>query len=281
MRVLTPTSLDHALELLDEHRTEQVRPVAGGTDLLVSWHHHDKSDWTLLDLSPLAGELRSMQFADECLELGPLVTYWDVIRDDQVSGSFPLLREAARQVGAVQIQTRGTWAGNIANGSPAADGVPVMMAYDASVVLASKSGRRQVSLDSYYTGYRKSVKRPDELIVSIRLPRRERDVEWFCKVGPRAAQAITKVGVALTHDAAGWRVVVNSVAPTVLRCTALEQALDAGATFADPCEISALLQRDIAPIDDMRSTAEYRGEALARLLHHALSEPPMIRACSA
>ncbi|MCA9253997.1 MAG: FAD binding domain-containing protein, partial [Phycisphaerales bacterium] len=188
----------------------------------------------------------------------------------EAARAFPLLVEAGRQVGAIQIQTRGTWAGNIGNGSPAADGVPVLMAYDARVVLASATGRREVALDAYFTGYRESVRRPDELIVAIRLPRRARTVEWFHKVGARQAQAITKVGVAVVQDDVGWRIVANSVAPTVVRCAQLEAALERGESFDSADRVEEVLKHDISPIDDIRSTKAYRSRVLAQLLFHFL-----------
>ncbi len=269
MRLLVPTSLDEALGLMAGSPTPT--PVAGGTDLLVSWHHRPKEQLALLDLSRLNGQLPTMRLTNERLELGALTTYWNVIESSEVSHAFPLLADAARQVGAMQIQTRGTWAGNIGNASPAADGVPVMMAYDAAVVLQSRTGRREVPLDTYYTGYKKSVKRPDELIVAIHIPLRSRDVEWFEKVGARAAQTITKVGVAVVHDEKGWRVVANSVAPTVCRCRNLEAALAQGRKFNTPDEIRAIIRNDVAPIDDMRSTAAYREIVLSRVLFHQLA----------
>lgn len=271
MRVLAPTSLDEALRLLAA-ADAPLTPIAGATDLLVSWHDRPADDIHLLDLSPLRNELRPFRLTDEHLELGALTTYWDVHDAPDIAAAFPLLAQAARLVGAVQIQTRGTWAGNVGNGSPAADGVPVLMAYDATVVLQSKAGRTEVPLDRYYTGYRKSVRRPDQLIVAIRVPRRARELEWFHKVGARAAQAITKVGVAVVRDTRGWRVVANSVAPVVCRCHAMEQALDDGRTFHHPSEIRQLLEKNTAPIDDIRSTAEYRANVLSRLLYYWLLE---------
>jgi len=268
MRVLTPTTLEQALDLMS--RNVGLTSVAGGTDLLVAWHQHDKRDWRLLDLSRLEAELRPTRLTADALELGALTTYWDVIANREVAGAFPLLAQAARQVGAMQIQTRGTWAGNIGNGSPAADGVPVMMAYEATVVLQSTRGRREVPLDQYWTGYKQSVRRTDELIVAIRMPRRHRQVEWFEKVGARSAQTIAKLGVAVVHDEAGWRIAANSVAPYVCRCRNVEAALQAGRAFASPQELRALLAADIAPIDDLRSTAEYRLNVLARLLYFGL-----------
>lgn len=274
MRVYSPKSLDEALELMAAEGTAEggLTPIAGGTDMLVSWHHQPKDDLKLLDLSPLRDQLQPFKLTDEYLELGALTSYWDVMTSREVAQAFPLLAEAARQVGAVQIQTRGTWAGNIGNGSPAADGVPVLMVYDATVILASRDGRAEVPLDQYYTGYKQTVRRPDQLIVAIRVPRRQRELEWFYKVGSRSAQAISKVGLAIVKDARGWRVVANSVAPVVCRCRTLEKALDAGQTFQNPGEIRQLLDADISPIDDVRSTAKYRANVLSRLLYFWMSE---------
>ncbi|MEE9295879.1 MAG: FAD binding domain-containing protein [Phycisphaerae bacterium] len=270
MQVLSPTSVDEALTMMSG-RDGPVTPIAGGTDLLVAWHHQPKDDLTLLNLWHLA-ELHEFRFTDDHLELGALTTYWQTIESNRIAEEFPLLTEAALQVGAIQIQTRGTWAGNIGNGSPAADGVPVMMAYDAVVVLRSSSGTVEVPLDRYYTGYKQTVRKPDQLITAIRIPRRRRDVEWFHKVGSRSAQTISKVGAAVVKDDRGWRVAVNSVAPFVCRCRKLEQALDAGRSFQDPESIRRIVAQDISPITDMRSTAAYRETVLARLLFHFLSE---------
>lgn len=277
MKVLSPRGVDEALAMLAESaaRGEAVTPIAGGTDVMVSWHHREKNGLTLLDLSRVRA-LAVMEWiragSGTSLTLGGLTTYWDVMQSREAASAYPLLGEAARQVGAVQIQTRGTWAGNIGNGSPAADGVPVLMAYDARVVLASVRGRREVRLDEFYTGYRTSVRAADELIVAIRLPPTAWDVQWFHKVGARRAQAITKVGVALSHGSNGWRVVANSVAPTVVRCRALEAALNAGRTFNKPAEIESILSVDISPIDDLRSSAAYRRRVLARLIYFRLAE---------
>ncbi|MEP0845997.1 MAG: FAD binding domain-containing protein [Phycisphaerae bacterium] len=270
MQVLTPSTLDEALAMLAAGGTPPT-PIAGGTDLLVSWHHKPKDGLRFLDLSRLTGELGDARLSPDELVLGALTTYWDVICSVEIASAFPLLAQAARQVGAVQIQTRGTWAGNIGNGSPAADGVPVLMAYDAAVVLQSVGGRREVPLDAYWTGYKQSVRRPEELIVAVRLPRGRRDFEWFHKVGSRTAQTISKVGVAAVHDDRGWRIAANSVAPFVCRCRNLERALDAGRAFANPDEVRAALAADISPIDDIRSTAEYRARVLSRLIYFALA----------
>src|SRR5437899_12111817 len=190
-------------------------PIAGATDLLVSWpgrlEDHRK---TYVDRSGLA-VLRPLRWTGDELVLGGLTSYWNVIRDVRVRQEFPLLVAAARQVGAIQIQVRGTWAGNIVNASPAADGVPVLMAYDAVVVLESRRGREEVPLDRFYSAYKEMKRRPDQLVVGIRLPRRRYSYQVFEKVGARRAQAIAKVGLAITRTAAGWPAGGGGVATSI------------------------------------------------------------------
>jgi len=270
MSVLLPTSLPEALAYLSDE--PDAIPMAGGTDLLVHWPgrvaDHER---TYLDLSHVA-ELRPTRWTDRRLVLGALTTYWDVVRDPKIAAEFPLLVQAARQVGAIQIQARGTWAGNIVNASPAADGVPVLMAYDAVVALQAAKRTDAVPLDRFYRGYKQMRRQPDELVVSVGLPRRPHDVQFFEKVGARRAQAIAKVGVAVTHSAAGWRVVAASVAPTVIRCRSVERWLDSGKPVRQVEDLIPEIARDIAPIDDIRSTAAYRRRVLAQVLFQRLKE---------
>jgi CO/xanthine dehydrogenase FAD-binding subunit len=172
-----------------------------------------------------------------------------------------MLIDAARQVGGPQIQNRGTIAGNIANGSPAADSVPVFAAADAIVVLRSLGHERRIPITQFYTAYRTSVMRADELIVAVEVPR-VGGRQWFRKVGTRAAQAISKIVVAGIRGAAP-RFALGSVAPTVVRAYAAERALGAGESIEHAV---VALRREIAPIDDVRSTAEYRTLVAERLL---------------
>lgn len=268
MRLLLPESHRQTLDLLAA--TPDAVPMAGGTDLLVHWPirtaEHDR---TYLDLSPL-GDLKGLRWENGELVLGGLATYWDVIRDARAAQELPLLVQAARQVGAIQIQARGTWAGNIVNASPAADGVPVLMAYDAVVVLESVRGRVEIPLAEFYTGYKRLRRAADELVVAIRLPRRMYALQRFIKVGSRRAQAIAKVGLAVTRSSAGWRVVAASMAPTIRRCPSLERLLTEGAVLRSPDDLHAAIAQDVSPIDDIRSTATYRRQVMARVLYDAV-----------
>lgn len=243
-------------------------PFAGGTDLLVNWPEHvEAHDRTYVDLSGLA-ELRPIRWTEDELILGAGTTYWDVIRDARAGSAFPLLIEAARQVGAIQIQARGTWAGNIANASPAADGVPVLMAYDAVVVLASRDGTESIPLDEFYLGYKQTRRRPEQIITRIRMPLREYSFQAFHKIGTRRAQAIARVGLAITRCGDAWRVVASSAAPTICRCPSVERFLQEQRRVNGPDDLLGPLGADLSPIDDLRSTADYRLRVLARLLSH-------------
>jgi CO/xanthine dehydrogenase FAD-binding subunit len=267
--VFMPTTLTEALEV---RRDQVATPMAGGTDLLVHWPEQlELHDRDYLDLWGI-NELRRIEWSDDTLELGALTTYWDVITDAKIGAAFPLLVDAARQIGAVQIQSRGTWAGNIANGSPAADGVPVLMAYDASVVIASHDKRRQVPLERFYSGYKEMDLAPDELIVAIRIPNRTYRHERFIKVGSRRAQAIAKVGAAIVSNGSGWRVVASSVAPTIRRCPTIEAQISDGESLGSPDDLLPAIRADVSPIDDLRSTAAYRERVMSRILYYAIEE---------
>lgn len=270
MTVWLPRTLEDACAMLADH--PDATPVAGGTDLLVHWpqhlEHHDK---TFVDLWKL-DELRPLQWTADALILGARTTYWDVVTEPRCRQEFPLLVDAARQVGAVQIQARGTWAGNIVNASPAADGVPVLMAYDAIVVLQSREGIAEVPLADFYLAYKETRRRPDQLVTAIRLPRRDYHYQVFEKVGSRRAQAITKVGFAVTRWDGAWRVVANSVAPTIRRCRAIERLLTDGGRVAAPADLLPAIREDVAPIDDIRSSARYREGVMARVLYYDLRD---------
>jgi CO/xanthine dehydrogenase FAD-binding subunit len=270
VNVLTPTTLDEALDTLAA-LSGKATPVAGGTDLFVHWPNHaHKQTQPMLDLSGIES-LRAHEWTDTELLLGATTTYWDIIQDPTAQDEMPMLVAAARTVGATQIQSRGTWAGNIVNASPAADGVPALMAMDAVVELTDTTGTESVRLDEFYLGYKQMKRRPEQLVTRIRVPRTERDFESFVKVGSRRAQAITKVGLAITRLGDDWRVVANSVAPVILRCRSVERMLAAKAPIASPEDLLAAVRADIAPIDDIRSTAAYREHVLARVLFYELA----------
>jgi CO/xanthine dehydrogenase FAD-binding subunit len=183
------------------------------------------------------------------------------MRSPLVKARVPILVDAASQVGGVQIQNRGTIGGNIANGSPAGDSLPVLAACDATVVIRSAIAERRVPFTLFYTGYRVNVLAPDELIVAVEIPRVDGE-QWFRKVGTRAAQAISKLVMAGVRSAQP-RIALGSVAATTIRLPRTEAALATGASID---EAARVLESEITPIDDIRSTADYRRKVASNLL---------------
>lgn len=253
----TAASLDDALAIL---RDEKRMPVAGATDVYVAANFGTLEPRRLLDIWAL-DELREIAVRDETLVIGALVTYTSLIRSAVISERLPMLVAASQLVGGAQIQNRGTVGGNIANASPAGDSLPVFAAIDAIVVLRSVDGERRIPFGQFYTGYRKTVMRPDELIVAVEVAPVE-GKQWFRKVGTRAAQAISKIVVAAVR-APSPRIALGSVAPTVIRVPRTERVLADGGSIDDAAR---MLSDEIAPIDDLRSSADYRRRVSVNLL---------------
>ena len=235
-------------------------PIAGCTDVYVHLQFGTLGDRRYIDLWPLR-ELRGIEADRSTLRLGALTTYSELIASPVVRKRLPMLLAAAREVGGRQIQNRGTLGGNIANASPAGDALPVLAAADATLVLQSAGGERRVAFNAFYTGYRASVRRSDELITAIEIPRVEGRQYWR-KVGTRRAQAISKVMCAAIRGRE-VRVAFGSVAPTVIRVPRTERILTSGGTLS---EAQAAVASEISPIDDIRSTAAYRAVVSANLL---------------
>jgi xanthine dehydrogenase small subunit len=261
--LLEPGSLSDALKMLRDEGP--LAPMAGCTDLYVALNYGTLKDTRFLNLWRLGG-LRTIAQRGDLLSIGAMATHADVIRSALVQERLPMLVAACREVGGAQIQNRGTIGGNVANASPAGDTLPVLAAADATVVLQSASGTRCVPFNDFYTGYRQSVRRADELIIALDVPA-VRGRQRFRKVGTRAAQAISKVVIAIV-DTDEPRIALGSVAPTVMRARRTEAALAAGASI-DAAQ--RLLMDEIAPIDDIRSTSVYRRRVAANLLARMLT----------
>ena len=263
LTIATPRTLDDALALI---RDEPLVPIAGSTDLYVGLNFGTLTAQRFMDITRLP-ELRGIAERDDRLVIGAGTTYPTIMQSPLVQQRLPMLVHAASQVGGVQIQNRGTLGGNVANGSPAGDSLPVLAAAEASLVLRSSAAERRVAFTEFYTGYRASVLRPDELIVEIEFPRVD-GAQWFRKVGTRAAQAISKLVIAAVR-APQPRIAIGSVAATTVRLPHTEAALAAGATIDDAVNI---LETEIAPIDDIRSSADYRRQVAGNLLRCFWSE---------
>lgn len=253
-------------------------PFAGGTDLMVLLEAGKLSPGKFLSIWRLP-ELWGISVAPEYVTLGAATTYSEVRKHPTLAAEFLLLCSAAEQTGSIATQNRGTLGGNVANASPAADSPPALLVYDAQLELVSARGSRWIEYKDFHTGYKRTELRSDELIRSIRLPRTKS--QWkqhYRKVGTRRAQAISKVclAAAAQMDAGkitDVRIAFGSIAPTVVEAIATEQLL-----LGEPVSRSLVtaaretLAREIAPIDDMRSTANYRRVVAQNLLAEFLEK---------
>jgi CO/xanthine dehydrogenase FAD-binding subunit len=248
------------------------KPFAGGTDLMVLLEAGKLAHKKFLNIWKLP-ELRGIEVAHDHVTLGALTTYTDVRRNATLAAEFPLLARSASETGGIATQNRGTLGGNIANASPAADSPPALLAYDAELEIVSARGARWSRYDSFHSGYKKMDLHNDELIRRIRLSRaRQAWKQYYRKVGTRRAQAISKVcfAAAALVDAgrvSDVRIALGSVAPAVVRATETEKLLRG--ERLSPAVLRAgqeVLAHEIAPIDDMRSTARYRRRVAQNLL---------------
>jgi CO/xanthine dehydrogenase FAD-binding subunit len=270
LNLIVPASLDEALSALAQD--SEARPFAGGTDLMVQLEAGLLPRRRYISVWHLP-ELRGIREHDAGMTIGALATYSDVRASGPLARDYPLLTQAAAETGGVATQNRGTIGGNIANASPAADTPPALLAYDAEIELRSSGGTRRRPYRGFHAGYKQMDLRPGEIITAVHLPRRDRG--WrdeYRKVGPRKAQAISKVCFAGTIRVVGGRVedvrlALGSVAPTVVRCTRAEEVLRGRTLDAEViAAASAAVALDIAPIDDIRSTAEYRRRVAQNLV---------------
>jgi CO/xanthine dehydrogenase FAD-binding subunit len=285
--VARPRDLGHALELLHASLGDgRLVPLAGGTDLFVTLNSGVVPGRRFLDLWGLR-ELRGVRERGGRLVLGALTTFSEIREHALVRRRYPALAAAAAEVGAWQIQNRGTLGGNIANASPAGDSLPVLLVLEAVVHARSVRGAREVPFTALFRGYRDLALEPDELIAAVSLPPAPaRAKQFFRKVGTRRAQSISKVVLAgllrLGRDGRVdlARVALGSVAPVTLRAGRTEHALlGARPSVAAAAAARAALLEDIAPIDDIRSDREYRRRVSGNVLEQFLrvAEPRFAR----
>jgi len=290
----TPATLAEAFGILAGSTADApIIPIAGGTDLMVriTGEIGEPPD-RMVDLSRLA-ELRGIGLDGGHVVLGALTTYTEIRRSDLCREHLPTLVEAAATIGAAQIQNRGTIGGNIANASPAGDTLPVLLALEAAIDLGGPRGERTVGADEVWLAYRRTALAQDELILRVRIPLGGGRESRFRKVGTRRAQAISKVVMALSwretgryqlaggpagQRAAGrvWadvRLALGSVADRPIRAHATEAVLiGAAPTAATADRAVETLTAEIAPIDDVRSSADYRRVVAARVLHRMIRD---------
>jgi len=276
-KIIAPGSLAAVLNLLANAPGEWT-PIAGGTELMVA---HAAGRLAAPKLVSLWGirELRFISRSSESIAIGAGTTFRDLRGDAAIAAHLPLLSKAASWIGSIANQSRATVGGNLVNGSPAADSSPALLVYDAEAELVSARGGRRIPYSEFHTGYKRNAMTPDELLFAVHVPLRfAYHRQYLRKVGTRRAMAISKValaGTAIVEEGIinELRLAAASLAAFPARLYQTEAALLGktidSRTIESACEV---LLAEAKPIDDIRSTSEYRKRVAANLLEEFLME---------
>jgi CO/xanthine dehydrogenase FAD-binding subunit len=273
--LVAPGTMAAVLELLAAEPGAWT-PIAGGTELMVTFSAGRLAAPKLVSLWGIP-DLRAIEVSAQSIVIGAAATFLDLRRHAVIAAELPLLAKAASWIGSIANQSRATLGGNLVNGSPAADSSPALLAYDAEIEHISARGRRRVPYSEFHTGYKRNVLAADELLFAIHLPRRfARHVQYLRKVGTRRAMAISKVALGATGLLENGvireiRLGAASLAPFPSRLLQTEAALLGQTITRDTIQSAhrALLS-EVKPINDIRSTAQYRSQVAVNLLDEFL-----------
>ncbi len=277
--LLVPEETDQALSMIAGARAEtDFAPLGGGTNLVVDMRARGEAPATLVSVGQLPG-LRGIEIAGNRVRMGASTTVSDILRDPRMGEAGAALVESARVFAGQMVRNTATVAGNICCGSPAADLVPPLMALGASVTLRSAGGEREVPLDEYFTGYKTSVRRPDELMTAIswEVPA-DKSASRFYKLGRRHGDAITMVGISVFASmrdgvCSELRIALGAVGPCVMRAKAAEAVLRGQRPSPELIDRAAAeAAGESSPIDDIRATGEYRRQQVEVLVRRLLNQ---------
>lgn len=262
MKFLSPKNLKEVVSLVSNHPNYKI--LAGGTDLCVQMNCGTLTPEGFINIWGL-NELRGIIEEDDHIEIGALATHREISSNKIVKMYFQPLADSCKTIGAVQIQNRGTLAGNVMNASPAGDSLPVLLAYDAKILAVSKTGTRVIDFKDFYTGYKKTALKKDEFITKFQIPKAGPDeISRFVKIGQRKAQAISKVvacfRLGLDGDAVSKvAIAFGSVAETPIRLSKSEKIILGNKMDKKIVEkVMKSVEKEVTPIDDIRSTGKYR-----------------------
>ncbi|RXT05764.1 xanthine dehydrogenase family protein subunit M [Ammoniphilus sp. CFH 90114] len=277
MELISPKSVLECLSYLQD-TDRDIRLIAGGTDTVVQMKEGKGRPKTWVNIKGIK-ELRFIREEDDGIHIGPLTTHTDLIKSRIIQYQAQALADAAWEVGATQIRNMGTLGGNLATASPAGDTIPALYVLDAVVELQSIAGKRKVPIEDFFYGPRKTAINRNEMITNIIIqPQKTDEVSIFQKLGPRRAQAISIVNVAIRlrmgkekRECIGGKIAFGSVAPTVIRAHKCESLLRVSPLTEEMItNIGKVAWKEVAPISDIRASAEYRRDMAGAILERGL-----------
>jgi len=274
-----PQKIEEALEILSQYGKE-IKVIAGGTDLLIQYYDRLYEVGTWLDLKNIK-ELKEIKIHQNQMEIGAMVTHTQLEKSEDIKKYFPVLSQAAADIGSPQIRNRGTIGGNIVNASPAGDLLSPLMAYDAQFKLLSLQKEALISAEEFFIGPKKTILEPAQLLIQIILPLpSERTYGSWIKIGKRKALIIATITLALVVEMAednktvkDVRTCLGSVAPTPIEIKEIREKM-IGKKFnqLDFNQLGQIVEDKISPIDDIRGTREYRKDVAKNIMINALEE---------
>lgn len=275
---IRPGTTENAVAALAQHSPD-AKPLAGGTDLLVELKHAGNGARILVDLSDIA-ELKGIELTDDGLRIGAMVTHTEIMESPLIKEHMPAAIDAAWTIGAVQTRNMGTLGGNLVTCVPSLDSGPVLVALDAFVTLAGTKGRRQMPIEEFFVGPRRTAMTPDEILVDIVIPKENLGKSTsFRKFGLRKGQALALVNVAASARVNGNkitapRIALGAVAPTVIHAAKSEKFLDGKSPDDHEAleKAGELAAEEAKPIDDFRASASYRRELIKVLTRRCLED---------
>ena len=274
-----PQKIEEALEILSQYGKE-IKVIAGGTDLLIQYYDRLYEVGSWLDLKNIK-ELKEIKIHQNQMEIGAMVTHTQLEKSEDIKKYFPVLSQAAADIGSPQIRNRGTIGGNIVNASPAGDLLSPLMAYDAQFKLLSVQKEALISAEEFFIGPKKTILEPAQLLIQIILPLpSERTYGSWIKIGKRKALIIATITLALVVEMAednktvkDVRTCLGSVAPTPIEIKEIREKM-IGKKFnqLDFNQLGQIVEDKISPIDDIRGTREYRKDVAKNIMINALEE---------
>lgn len=277
IEVLSPKTVEDCLTILSDD-SRKIQLIAGGTDAIVRMKEGKWRPDVWVNIKGIS-DLRFIKKIGPQIHIGPLTTHTDIVQSEILKGSADVLIDAAREVGATQIQNMGTIGGNLGTASPAGDTIPALYVLGAVIELSSFDAKRYIPIEEYFLGPGRTVKKDNEMITNIIIQaQEENEISIFQKLGPRKAQSISIVNVAIaltmekdSRKCLGGKIAFGSVGPTIVRAKKCEAMLTLAPLDHEYIQnIATVAWKEVMPISDIRASAEYRRDMASALLERGM-----------